>query len=217
MAFPTDKGNGKQDCPAGWIHTPHIFYELYWNTPLFKDRWTPNQASQPFVFSNGDATGFSMHGDFLAAWDTKVLQQIIDNCNAGDSGMDKCPGLIGGLNPDDNKCHIPNPSPEQIDGVLSALPGNNHIFGWQYGSGGSSSGSGSGSSGSSPSNPKPSSSSKASSPSPATAPPADYATTKAATTMAISTTRRRQRRRQPPRPPPIRRRRLRRPSRPRRP
>src|SRR3569833_1544091 len=166
MAFPTDAGNGKQDCPKGWIHVPHIFYEMYWNTPLFKDRWTPGGNSQPFVLSNGDAAGWSLHGDLPAAWDSKVLQQIIDNCDAGDSGMDKCPGLIGGLNPDDNKCHLANPSPEKIDGTLSALPGNNPIF--SYGAspaGGSGSGSGSGSgtgsgyrsSGSKPTSPKPTS------------------------------------------------------------
>lgn len=132
MQFPTDAGNGKQDCPEGWIHTPHIFYEMYWNTPLFIDRWTPNEDYQPFVLANGDATGFSLHGDFLSGWDQDVLQHIIDTCDAGDSGMDKCPGIETVL---EGECHIENPSPEKIDGVLTALPGNNPIFGWQYGNG----------------------------------------------------------------------------------
>ncbi|CAK7210767.1 hypothetical protein SEUCBS140593_000941 [Sporothrix eucalyptigena] len=152
-AFPTDAGDGKQDCPAGWVHLPHIFYEMYWNTPLFVDRWDPAAAdSQPFVLSNGDAAGFSLHGDFMAAWDTDVLQTIIDTCDAGDAGMDQCPGIETVLT---GNCNIPNPSPEVIDGVLAALPGNNPLFGWQYGTGsaavssGSGSGSGSGSTGAS--------------------------------------------------------------------
>ncbi|CAK7219915.1 hypothetical protein SBRCBS47491_004012 [Sporothrix bragantina] len=164
-AFPTDAGDGKADCPAGWIHTPHIFYEMYWNTPLFVDRWDPAAAnSQPFVLSNGDAAGFSLHGDFMAAWDTDVLQTIIDTCDAGDSGMDQCPGIETVLT---GNCHVPNPTPETIDGSLAALPGNNPLFGWQYGAGeaaavssgsGNTSGSGSGS-GSSSVAPAPASSS----------------------------------------------------------
>ncbi|PON27983.1 WSC domain-containing protein [Trichoderma gamsii] len=130
-AFPTDAGNGKADCPAGWIHTPHIFYEAYMDTQPFASRWTPNQGTQPFVFSNGDVTGYSGHADFMAAWDEDVLQHIIDTCNAGDSGMDQCPGLPYGLN--SGSCTIPPLVNEQITGNLTALPGNNPLSGFTYG------------------------------------------------------------------------------------
>lgn len=138
MAFPSSNGtaSGRANCPEGWIHTPHIFYEFYWNTPLFKDLWTPGQNSQPFVLANGDPTGYSLHADFISGWDTDVLQQIIDNCDAGDSGMDKCPGLLGGVNDPSTSCDIPLPLPagvsveEQVSGLLSKLPGNNPIVGW---------------------------------------------------------------------------------------
>jgi hypothetical protein len=125
MQFPTN-GN----CPEGWIHTPHLFYEVYWNTPLFADLWTPNQGTQPFVLSMGDPTGYGLHGDFLAGWDVTTLQQIIDNCNAGDSGMDKCPGLIGGLNDPSTSCNIPSAINEQVLGVMDALPGDNPVTPW---------------------------------------------------------------------------------------
>jgi hypothetical protein len=125
MQFPTN-GN----CPSGWIHTPHLFYEVYWNTPVFADRWTPNEGTQPFVLSNGDPTGYGLHGDFFAGWDVPTLQQIIDNCNAGDSGMDKCPGLIGGLNDPSTSCNIPDAINEQVMGVMDALPGDNPIGQW---------------------------------------------------------------------------------------
>jgi hypothetical protein len=80
------------------------------------------------------------------------LQQIIDNCNAGDAGMDKCPGLIGGLNDPSTSCTIPNLGPEifainsQLTTKLSALPGNNPVtgFGSAPGSGGSGAGTGTG-------------------------------------------------------------------------
>ena len=66
MVFPASAGTGKENCPPGYIHVPHLFYEVYWNTPLFADRWTPGQSKQPFVLSNGDPTGYSLHGDFVS-------------------------------------------------------------------------------------------------------------------------------------------------------
>jgi hypothetical protein len=123
--FPT---NNK--CPEGWIHTPHMFYEVYWDTVKFASRWTQGKGNQPFVLANGDPTGYSLHGDFISGWDKETLQQIIDNCNAGDSGMDKCPGLIGGLNDPSTSCNIPSTVEETISGVMSALPGNNPIGQW---------------------------------------------------------------------------------------
>lgn len=134
MAFPTDAGNGKQDCPKGWVHVPHIFYEVYWNTPLFKDRWTQNAGSQPFVLSNGDRSGYSGHGDFISGWDESVLQKIIDTCDAGSVGMDKCPEIPGGLNDNAESCTAPSPLKELVDGKLQKLPGDNPISGWGVGS-----------------------------------------------------------------------------------
>jgi hypothetical protein len=69
MAFPSSAGTssaGKENCPAGYIHVPHLFYEVYWNTLLFADRWIPGQSKQPFILSNGDLTGYSLHGDFVS-------------------------------------------------------------------------------------------------------------------------------------------------------
>lgn len=130
MAWPTDN-KGKLDCPQGYIHVPHLFYEAYWNTPKFADRWTPGQGKQPFVLSNGDATGYSSHADFMSGWDEKLLQHIIDTCDAGTQGMDKCPGLFYGVNNDN--CEIQSPVDEQVSGILKKLPGNNPVFGWHYG------------------------------------------------------------------------------------
>ena len=131
MAFPTEN-NGKKDCPKGWIHTPHLFYEFYWNTPKFQGRWEEGKGTQPFVLSNGDSTGYSLHADFLAGWDTKLLQHIIDTCDAGTKGMDQCQGLFYGVN--NEECSIDSPVPEKVSGLLSALPGKNLLSGWRYGS-----------------------------------------------------------------------------------
>lgn len=57
------------------------------------------------------------------------MQKIIDNCDAGDSGMDKCADA-GFINDASTSCNIPNLVPEVIDGVLDKLPGNNPPTGW---------------------------------------------------------------------------------------
>ncbi|PNP50965.1 hypothetical protein THARTR1_08586 [Trichoderma harzianum] len=129
--FPTDAGNGKQDCPKGWIHTPHIFFEVYFDTQPYKGRWTENAGSQPFVLSNGDVTGYGAHADFMAGWDEDLLQHIIDTCDKGDAGMDQCDGLFYGLNKGD--CTIAPLVNEQVTGTLTKLPGNNPLSGFSYG------------------------------------------------------------------------------------
>ncbi|KAI2613156.1 uncharacterized protein GGS25DRAFT_152747 [Hypoxylon fragiforme] len=139
MAWPTTV-DGLQTCPSGWIQTPHIFYEVYWNTPDFKDRWTPDGKTQPFVLSNGDATGYASHGDFIAGWDTETLQTIIDTCDAGSSGMDQCPDIPGGLNTVTDCTIAPAiGTMVKLSEVLKALPLDNPVTGW--GKGNSSSGS----------------------------------------------------------------------------
>ncbi|KAJ0145562.1 hypothetical protein CTA2_1012, partial [Colletotrichum tanaceti] len=135
MAWPSRKGasnSRRLNCPEGWIHVPHLFFEIYFDTPKFANRWTPGQGAQPFVLSNGDASGYSLHADFLAAWDQDVLQQIIDNCNAGSIGMDKCPGLLKGLNTNKD-CEIDSPVQEVTDGILEKLPGDNSLAGFSFG------------------------------------------------------------------------------------
>lgn len=131
MVFPTSvykDGGWKQNCPEGWIHVPHLFYEMYWNTIDFQSRWTPNQGDQPFVLSNGDLSGCSGHGDFMAAWDTTVLQHIIDTCNAGDPGMIYCPGIT--VRDQTTSCNVASPINEVITGNMTALPGSNPLKGW---------------------------------------------------------------------------------------
>ncbi|KAK3048103.1 hypothetical protein LTS18_013004, partial [Coniosporium uncinatum] len=69
---------------------PHIFFKvLYGVNEISKD------AGGQFVFANGDATGYSFHGDFMNGWDPAVLQATVKDClntdNAGD--IDTCPSV----------------------------------------------------------------------------------------------------------------------------
>jgi len=129
-AYPSGKGASKAgyaNCPAGWIHTPHLFYELYWNTPIFASEWSDGGNSQPFVLAQGDPTGYGLHADFIAGWEVNTLQTIIDTCNTGDNAMDTCPNVIGGINKNAKSCNMMTPFSETIKGPMKELPGCNPI------------------------------------------------------------------------------------------
>ncbi|KAI5859802.1 hypothetical protein GGS23DRAFT_261975 [Durotheca rogersii] len=128
MAFPSMTPDWKWDCPSGWIHVPHLFYEVYYDTPQFQNDWDEDGQNQPFVLSNGDRTGYSSHADFVSGWDPDTLQRIIDTCNAGTLGMDTCPDIPGGLNFD--TCQIPAEFPDPTEEWISALPGEISLTGW---------------------------------------------------------------------------------------
>lgn len=70
MAWPSSNGTtgGKQNCPSGWVHTPHLFYELYWNTGIFTDLWEQGQGYSPWCLAEGDCMGYSLHADFVSCF-----------------------------------------------------------------------------------------------------------------------------------------------------
>lgn len=125
--FPTSQNN-TLDYPAGWLHLPHLFYEVYYSTPSFASMWTPDGQHQSFVLSNGDRTGYSPHADFVSGWDNAPLQAIIDSCDAGTSGMDHYLDIPGGVDRGDT-CRIPSMVPNPTEEWLTALPGDNPLTG----------------------------------------------------------------------------------------
>lgn len=131
-AYPVRASDGKVNCPKGWIHVPHMFYEVYWDTLKFQGRWTEDAGTQPFVLSNGDVTGYSSHADFLAAWDEDALQNLIDNCNGQHAGLHTCSGITVNQ---DNDCtnEQDNIVDEKVTGTLSKLPGDRPLEGWALG------------------------------------------------------------------------------------
>ena len=52
-------------CPSTHpVKLPQLMFEVIWDTAAFNDKaeW-PADGSQPFVFSQGDSTGYGQHGD----------------------------------------------------------------------------------------------------------------------------------------------------------
>ncbi|KAI9784611.1 MAG: hypothetical protein M1839_001833 [Geoglossum umbratile] len=124
MSYPSTYNGGY--CPD--THPKRfisLFYEVIWNTNVFKDMWTGSK--QPFTFSHGDDSGYGYHGDFVNGWDTAVLQQAIDTCTSDSGNLEDCPVLDRYPNDILQDCRISPSIGEKVFGVLDALPGCNPV------------------------------------------------------------------------------------------
>lgn len=102
-----------------------IFYEVIWNTPDFADMWYGD--TQPFVWSNGDPTGYGYHGDFVNGWNIPILQRAINECGADSGNIEECKVFKFFDDDEAQACKIPVSVHEKTFGVLPALPGCNPV------------------------------------------------------------------------------------------
>jgi hypothetical protein len=102
-----------------------LFYEVLYDTGPFIDHWDGNQ--HPFVFANGDATGYGYHGDFMNGWDVDVLQNAVDNCNDDSGLVERCSAVTQFTYDECAACRLPEDVNEIIDGHLDKLPGCNPV------------------------------------------------------------------------------------------
>ncbi|CAA7262493.1 unnamed protein product [Cyclocybe aegerita] len=130
-AYLSDLDNG--DCPATHpVPFMKILYEVTWDVQTFASRWDPTKDVWPFVWSTGDATGFSWHGDFQNGWDVEVLQNAIDQCNdpsnpTGQGITEACPFFTMINAPTADQCKKSPSVNEAVAGVLDRLPGCNPL------------------------------------------------------------------------------------------
>jgi hypothetical protein len=109
-----------------------LLYEVTWDVSSMASRWNQKKDLWPFVWSTGDATGYSAHADFQNGWDTQALQNAIDKCNNGDDqtgyGITSACSYFTLANATiANQCKQPPPVDEKVDGQLQYLPGCNPI------------------------------------------------------------------------------------------
>lgn len=127
MSYPAGNVYNGGNCPASHpVHMISMFFEIHYDTARFENEW-PSDSQHPFVFAQGDATGFGMHGDFFNGWDVDVLQKAVDTCTDDSGQVEKCGAVTMFTNEECNSCKLPVMVNEAVDGDLAALPGCNPV------------------------------------------------------------------------------------------
>jgi uncharacterized protein DUF1996/WSC domain-containing protein len=124
VAYPSLVDNGV--CPPTHpVRFPSLFYEVTFRVDDYKNRWYGN--SQPFVFSQGDPTGYGLHGDFLNGWDVDILQKAVTNCTDASGDIELCKVLDLFDEETMRSCWVPSGVDEVVSGTLDKLPGCNPV------------------------------------------------------------------------------------------
>ncbi|KAL5115637.1 hypothetical protein ACEQ8H_006436 [Pleosporales sp. CAS-2024a] len=124
MSYPNSTNYDNGPCTSTHpVHTISIFYEVYYDTALFDDEW--NGSQHPFVFANGDTTGYGLHGDFFNGWDVDVLQAAIDTCTDNSGLVERCSAVTQYTMAQTQACWVPSTVAENVSGRLRKLPGCN--------------------------------------------------------------------------------------------
>ncbi|KAF2427828.1 WSC-domain-containing protein [Tothia fuscella] len=125
VSYPKDGNYDGGRCPD--THPKHLltlFYEVTYRTDMFE--WYSDK--QPFVFSNGDPTGFGYHGDFINGWDIPKFAEAIAKCPDGSRACDPGGGVFDFNTPGERQaCKLPQRVVERVSGVLDELPGCNEV------------------------------------------------------------------------------------------
>lgn len=87
-------------CPKNFPHRiPSILLETVWLTSEFDAiRDQAMDPDQPYVFSTGDTTGYSLHADFQHGWDNDVLTKAMKQCTNENFDPSGCSPLSIGSN-----------------------------------------------------------------------------------------------------------------------
>ena len=103
------------------VKVPQILLETVWDTKQFNNKadW-PADGSQPFMWSNGESTGWGNHGDYVFGWKGDALQRAMDK-HAYVTGH----GLKTQSIAQQNKCTVQDFVKEPLSGWLQSLPGGN--------------------------------------------------------------------------------------------
>lgn len=136
MAYPDGVNGG--NCPATHpVRIPGVFFEAFYSV----DKFPHGAGTNPFVWANGDPTGYGFHGDFLSGWDTEVMAQALKDVKCDLNNTDiafgnnvkACPPLAPFVQnvPAAGVCSLATDIPLNEDlGIYSAidkLPGCNPI------------------------------------------------------------------------------------------
>ncbi|KAF2795994.1 WSC-domain-containing protein [Melanomma pulvis-pyrius CBS 109.77] len=126
VSYPSGQHADSGSCPPEFpVHLISIFFEVLYDTAKFDSEWDGSQ--HPFVLAQGDTTGYGFHGDFVNGWDVKVLQKAVDTCLADSGSVAECGAVTMYTADECNQCKLPSVINEQVDGMLTQLPGCNPL------------------------------------------------------------------------------------------
>ncbi len=105
-------------CPASHpVKLPQILLETVWDTRAFNNKADWPTTGQPFVWSNGEATGYGSHADYVFGWKDDSLQKAMDGHTYVSAPMLKSQSAAVG-----NKCKVSDMVNEPLDGCKSRIP-----------------------------------------------------------------------------------------------
>ncbi|CCX04985.1 Similar to hypothetical protein [Tuber melanosporum Mel28]; acc. no. XP_002842263 [Pyronema omphalodes CBS 100304] len=120
MAYPDTMDNGK--CPPTHpVRVPSLFFETIWNVNAVAGK------GGRLVFSNGDATGYGYHGDFMNGWEQDVLERAINTCTDPSGIVEKCQEFTFYTEAEYSQCTKKPEIKEDVWGPMMQLPGCNVI------------------------------------------------------------------------------------------
>ncbi len=102
-------------CPATHpVRLPQLMLETVWDTRAFNNKEDWEDGKPPFLWSNGDTTGYGSHADYMFGWKGDSLQRAMDS-HSYVSGS----GLKTQSIAEQNKCSVPDMVKENFDGCKS--------------------------------------------------------------------------------------------------
>ncbi len=111
--------SGYNGCPSTHpVQLPQIMLETVFDTGMFPKSDWPKDGSQPFVWAQGDPTGYGYHADYVFGWKGDSLQKAVDQrCSLG-----TCEGLTTQDQSVGNKCtKKPSFGPPNLSGCKSLM------------------------------------------------------------------------------------------------
>ncbi|KAG6127989.1 hypothetical protein E4U22_005436 [Claviceps purpurea] len=125
MAYPDLVMDGHCQ-PTHPVRVPSLLFEIIWDTTVFKNR------NGRFVLSNGDVTGYGLHGDFVTGWEPDFLQSAIQTCTNDSGRIQDCPLFHVVDEATATSCKMKNPLPqtcakEDVSGPMAILPGGINV------------------------------------------------------------------------------------------
>ncbi|KAG8628854.1 hypothetical protein KVT40_002719 [Elsinoe batatas] len=106
--------SGYNGCPSTHpVRLPQIMLETVFNTGIFPQSEWPTDGSQPFVWAQGDPTGYGFHADYRA---------VDQRC-----GLASCNGLPTQRLTEGNKCTKAQSVVDDLQAWVPTLPGNMQV------------------------------------------------------------------------------------------